>query len=669
MIGAPRQILILATLCLAGCCTTEPANVPDTQDQNRDGQWQETMAHGDVEGTHADFDPNAGEHGALRVDYAFPTQRVNHIGYAKQVQQDLSGVSGLAFRCKALGDSIRVYLILDDSSGKRNVYWAIPDTSKLADWTDVKVDFQNTRMEEQGNPDFSDIRTVTLFLLGTEPARGAVWFSEIRPFLGESTLHVFPDTISPNGDGVYDSVSITGFLRPDSKLNVDLLDAKGKVVRTLGKNIVQSKGSDDVFVWHGHDEGKALPEGHYQLQLALHGAETSTRIVPIEIISIPPWPPIHYSNKPFFPVGIFMHLSPEKSGIPQEPSQAEAFIRKHFKRIASAGFNTVYVAHQKAEHEKLILTTAQQYGLRVILDAMPLVQMQYTPPYKIDEREALRRAKGLYAKYSQYPSFLRYALFDEPGMDRMPSWLVLQRITASVDSDHPVFSTLTWPQTVRFLRNRTTTTEICVDIYPFQKAFSRNSNECIQTYQQKLQNFLVLAKGRPLWVVLPAFSNPGHRYPTPEEICCVTYLSLARGAQGIIYFTYFGWPDHADKVHALVNSQSEPTELFVEVSRLAGEVSSLAPLLLDSTRDESLQANGDAVVGAFTRPEGTKILIAVNPSMTQNTQAVVHVPRDTPWRERMTGRTVKSTDGVLTLDLPPGQAVVLLGQVNPDTER
>lgn len=653
-------MVIFCCLMTSAFSYTGMADVVDPLDNATIGTWTEAMTHGDVSGTQASFDAEEGTNGSFRVDYDFPTQRVNHIGYQKNVTLDLSGVSGLKFECKAVGDPVRVYLILDDDEGRRNVYWAVADTSIVNEWTEVKVDFTTTRMEQQGNPDFSSIRRVILFLLGTEPSHGSVWFDDLCSFLGNSTLEVFPDTISPNGDGVYDSVSISGFLRPDSRLDVDLLDTQGRKVCTLAENIKQSLGSGSILTWDGKHNGKMLPEGHYQLRMTLGGQESVVTTRPLEIISIQPWPAVRYEAKSFFPVGLFMHLSPEKSGIPEDSVAAKAFLKHHFKRIAGAGFNTIVIAHARPDHWDLILATAEEFGLKVILDAPPLMQMLYNPPYEIDEREAFRRAGRLHEQFCKYDSFARYALYDEPGMDRMPSWIVLQRIVATADPRHPVYSTLTWPETVGFLRTHSTTPEIGVDIYPFQKAIPQNSNDSIQHFSSKLNRFLKLADGRNLWVVLPAFSNPGHRYPTPKELRCATYLSLAMDVKGIIYFTYFGWPDHADKVHALTDSQGEPTELFAEVSRLAKEVSQLSPLLLESNPEDSIKVTGQAVVGSFVNSEGQRIVIIVNPILDRTVQVSIEGLPEIRWLDHRTGKQVNSPAGKLACTLSPGEVKVLM---------
>jgi hypothetical protein len=653
---------------LMGCDASTNSQHPQPEEAIPPTTWKRTMEHGDVSGTRAAFESKEGTGETLRVDYDFPTQRVNHIGYEKPVAMDLSAVSGLAFQCKAVGDPIRVYLIVTDNLDRRNVYWALPDTSELDGWTEVKVDFQTAKLEEQGHPDFTNIRKLTLFLLGTKPSRGTIWFSDVRTFLGESKLDIFPKTISPNGDGVYDSVSISGFLRPDSRLSVDLLDAQGRQVSSLAENLKQSPGSQAIWKWGGKHAGKTLPEGHYQLRMTLGGKESATTTHPIEIISIPPWPAVRYDAEPFFPVGLFMHLSPEKSNIPADETAARAFVMRHFKRIAEAGFNTVVVAHPQAEHLDVILATAEELDLKVILDAMPLIHMQYNPPYKIDEMEAFRRAKRLHEQFSRYDSFARYTLYDEPGMDRMPSWLVLQRIVAAVDPQHPVYTTLTWPQTVRFQRTHSDTPEITADIYPFQKAISKNNNEAIQMFSSKLSRFLELAQGRNLWLALPVFSNAGHRYPTPEELRCSSYLALARGVKGLLYFTYFGWPDHADKVQALTDSQGEPTGKFAEVASLARELSELTPLLLGSTPDHSVRVTGQAVVGSFVRPEGQRVIIIVNPSLIEGSQISIEGLSDSRWQEMWTDNRVNSPAGKLTCKLSPGGVKVLINRPNNESD-
>jgi hypothetical protein len=637
----------------------EDGTLIDAFDADTCPLWRRTMAHGDLGDTRAGLDGNV-PGGALRVEYDFPTHRVNHVGFGREVRLDLSGCSGLAMDVCADGRPVRLYLVLLDGEGRRDVWWVREDVTTCEGWTRCEVDFRRSRIEQRDGADLSDVREVRLFLLGTEPTSGTVWFDNLASFVDETHLEVSPARISPNGDGLYDRVAVEGFLRPGSRLDVEVLDESGDAVGVLAREVTASEADGVLASWCGLLEGRTAPAGRYTLRLTLCGAENRTQLAPVEVVSLPPWPRAEYEVESVFPVGVFVHLSKERSGIPDEDEGARAFLDRHFSRIAEAGFNLVCVSHASQTHWERILSAADRHGLKVILDAAPLIWMLSRPPYEVAELEAAREAARLRDRLAGHDSFFRYALYDEPRMEQMPGWQVIQRILAEKDPRHPAFSVLTWEQTVSFLRERTNLPELCVDIYPFAEAFRRDGAEGLERFGERLGEYLRLADGRDLWVVHQAFSMPGYRLPTPRELRAATWVSLARGAKGAIYFTYFGWPDRADRVRGLVDADGEPAALFTPVSELAWELSDLADLLKALRPAGPIECFGAAVAGSFVDSSGRPVVIAANPSASEPAEIVLGVLADGAWRDVRDGMTFDVHGGRLELTLAPAGRRVLV---------
>ena len=74
-----------------------------------------------------------------------------------------------------------------------------------------------------------------------------------------------PRTVTPNGDGVTDTVAIPFSLSEASTVAATVAKADGTVVRTFKTNVA---GGDRSVDWNGRDgAGKALPDGRYTVTL------------------------------------------------------------------------------------------------------------------------------------------------------------------------------------------------------------------------------------------------------------------------------------------------------------------------------------------------------------------------------------------------------------------
>lgn len=116
------------------------------------------------------------------------------------------------------------------------------------------------------------------------------------------------------------------------------------------------------------------------------------------------------------------------------------------------------------------------------------------------------------------------------------------------------------------------------------------------------------------------------RTPTPEELRVSTWLALAAGAKGIIYYDYA----------SLVDRHLEPVDgRAEEIARLSRAVNELTPALLDMAPCESFaRAPEGTSVACFTTHDGRPLLIVVNRDVSMPARPVIKLDAEKlgqPW--------------------------------------
>lgn len=110
----------------------------------------------------------------------------------------------------------------------------------------------------------------------TRAEREIVWFEIETLGLVRSDLR----DISPNGDGVQDSVTVTYELRAPTNVQLRVVDAAGSPVRVLER--VHAAAGSYQWTWDGRrDNGQLLPDGAYQI-------EVDDRAIPVVLDTVLP---------------------------------------------------------------------------------------------------------------------------------------------------------------------------------------------------------------------------------------------------------------------------------------------------------------------------------------------------------------------------------------------
>ena len=311
-------------------------------------------------------------------------------------------------------------------------------------------------------------------------------------------------------------------------------------------------------------------------------------------------------GKPFFPLGFYAGASLEQ-----------------YQEIAGTPFNTIlaYGTNRlpKAEMEKH-LDALEAAGLKLVYsmnDVYPRATYLNEKGWEgITGNEAIARA--VVETYRDHPALLAWYLNDELPREQRPELLDYFRRMKRNDPGHPTFIVLCQKKDFPYLWD--TADIVAGDPYPIPKEpLTRVSDMMLKSKAPSLGT-------QAVWLVPQSFAwyqhtskNPDRshlpteeelltgRAPTQEEARCMTYLALAHGAKGIIYWCYYN-----------MRMLPQYEEMWAWMQSLGEEVQTLSPMLLapgESSAD-ALAPEASPLHTLLKRHDGTLYLIAVNPEPT-----------------------------------------------------
>ena len=257
-------------------------------------------------------------------------------------------------------------------------------------------------------------------------------------------------------------------------------------------------------------------------------------------------------------------------------------------------------------------------------------------------------AKKICGQLKSHRSLIGYYTCDEPhgigwSIDQLA---IINKAVESVDPQRCAINTLDKPEHVKSFCMKVNPKVVMHDNYPLK--FSPNDN--FRTFTKELD--LVrssIPPETPLWLVLQAHgfdrSVAYLREPTPQELRAMTYLAIAHGAKGIIYFLYQTMGE-AGGMYGLLDKEGKSTAKWEELGRLAPKLQALAPTLLKlSLCDNTSSGSGNSDVQTLKDINGAKHVMVVNKDVLRG--AVVEVETESSAAEPrvidvLTGGTLSS---------------------------
>jgi hypothetical protein len=305
---------------------------------------------------------------------------------------------------------------------------------------------------------------------------------------------------------------------------------------------------------------------------------------------------------PFFPLGWY-----------------DAPDEQHMAEIADSPFNCILdygTNHKGKEWMTKYLDAMQRKGLKLIYclnDVYPTATYFKGKSWEGSEGNE-NIADAVVRAYRDHPAILAWYLNDELPRKLVPQLEGYYNRVKSNDPNHPCYIVLCNMAEVKHFPS--TTDVMGVDPYPIP----RNP---VTTVSQWMDTAMRAVNGhKPVWLVPQAFAwyqyNPEGsnrarkpteaelktgRAPTYEESRCMTYLALAHGAKGLIYYCYYD-----------LRVLPQYAEMWGGMKKIGAEVKALSPVLL---APEDL---GSATFSPADAPIHTKLkrcdnklyLIAVN---------------------------------------------------------
>jgi hypothetical protein len=393
---------------------------------------------------------------------------------------------------------------------------------------------------------------------------------------------------------------------------------------------------------------------------------------------------------PEFPVGLFW------------PPHPYASTPERFAEIAEAGFDFVISGNYAGDGNifQYQLDLARTAGLQLLIsDDIQIRNMSrwfaisdnpadFLTITPAEAREFYTRARDAYGPYSSLAGFNFY---DEPG----PGWFgplartldVARELAPNLlpyinlfPSDDPTY--------YQSFVDQVRPSLVSFDRYPL---LSEGREDANYFHNWAIVRKAALSADLPAWVFIQTLAYNGHREPTPAELLWQINISLAYGAKGIQYFTY--WTPEAARGEgfgpALITVDGVRTARYdaakkINTTWLHQVGRELKPLVSESVvhAGETPLPNGTTgftptelisgisgqpvVVGTF-RSRGSAVkdrwVLVTNRSHSTNTRATITIRPDKVYGVEVFQPASQQYDGrrgiVVPVDLAPGAATLL----------
>ena len=288
---------------------------------------------------------------------------------------------------------------------------------------------------------------------------------------------------------------------------------------------------------------------------------------------------IEVDGQPFFPFG-FYHVTFYGDA---------ARLMADLRTIGDAGFNTLHAGYLPTHNHGAVLDEAARLGVRVLSEF----------------GEDPANLAALINQYKDKPAVLGWSIADDVDNGRhTPAQVRQLHVQAkAADPRHLTYISGYRPTGSGYpnIGNFMDATDLAaIQTYPVDRAPVNLVSTAVRSAVAA-----GASQGRPVIANNQTFAWPGRRAPTPAEARNMTYQSLAAGAKGIIYYTFFDGGIHLPT--------DEPA-LWAELRSLVPEVNRLAPALLNGVRSELVaDRGGDAYATAWSY-EGRVYVVVANSS-------------------------------------------------------
>ena len=339
----------------------------------------------------------------------------------------------------------------------------------------------------------------------------------------------------------------------------------------------------------------------------------------------------------FFPLGLWYEggVGDARDNVLfADPAKAAPIYEKNFADIAAHGINLIVVPNSPPEHHKLVLDTAEKHHVKVILelglDGGPFGHM-IRGQRAMEDKAIDETLQNVLAPIKDHPALLRVQLLDEPPGDAFERY---GHVAAAVRRFNPrtePFCCLTGDSNGDAFVAASKSDVVAFDMYPLAPGAKEGDAKPLKdfaTYADRFAGWAAKHDARS-WAVIQCHAiTGGLRFPTPAEVRCMTYSSLATGNKGVFWFLYQSEQVGQAMMDGLVDRQFKSRPLWNEVGKLAKELAPLTDTLAKlKPAPIKLESNAD-LARTFTDGFGNTYVIAVNFDTVHAKQIALKLPGD-----------------------------------------
>lgn len=469
-----------------------------------------------------------------------------------------------------------------------------------------------------------------------------------------SPLALSVPAFSPNGDGVNDTLQIRMYSPSRPAAGKVLRD--GKVVKAaLAFEKGRAAGTWQA-TWDGRDDrGHVVEPGDYEVIVFPNTpAQAQAKV---KVVMDRRWNRSLAWERKYFPLGVFVDGNSVGNKLGPRPG-----METMCQGLLEHGFDTVFFCNQILARDEPLLDIPDRLGIKVVAALSDLNQSWFAEGVPADELTAENAVRPLVEKLKEHPSVAGYYTADEPSLHLKDKLVTISRIIESLDPSRPSMACYVGIDRVEPLYAAVQSRVFLIDVYPcgYQNApgdftltgFGYPDLDFVSYIRKVIRH---KPPQVPLWIILQTHGFlKSLRAPSPAEVRLQTWLALAEGAQGLIYFSYHtqqGWI-------GLVDENLAPTPLYEEASRLVKRIAPHRDLLLGLIRNPtlSLQVSGFHV-GVMKSPKtGKSYGIICNLDVLRD--KALRLPPHITAQDPLSGKPFQN--GIL---VPPGDGVLL--QLSP----
>ncbi len=317
-------------------------------------------------------------------------------------------------------------------------------------------------------------------------------------------------------------------------------------------------------------------------------------------------------------------LAMQKDGTPFLPIGCYGARPEDYPLLKEVGFNFV---------------TASVEGL----DQVQAAGLMAAVPFHGDDEAYLKDLEEKVSAYKNHPAVLCWMLADEPEYNKLDITVIhraYQKVH-EIDPVHPTYLVITDP------RGHETFGRCCdvlaVDTYPVSRGVIQNVGVNIAKAYQASDG------DQPVWHCGQTFRWPSDRAPSPKEHRYMSYLALLEGAKGLLWYAH-RWGNY--------HLPTDDPDLWEAQKRFVSEAHKLEPFILAEGLGQRLSVEAEkGIVRAVakTRPDGKRMVIALNSSSEESAMAMIHLDGVTGTQVAVLGenRTLVVKDGTIEETFEP----------------